>query len=324
MSNASRAPCCDIETFPFKPAVFDQCLPEMIYSLYKSPRYIFMPGNAGPKFEQLPFHFGDEVNRSTMGLPKMRALVIEYESTQLFTTSYVQIKNFSKSIERWFTNITKTAPASLQNGWFSSQLEFHDLQDNLLSGTAIAAAISMVTSLAVLLIFTRNVLISVYAVITVTFTIFTTIGVLVLLDWRLNILESIAVSTAIGLGIDFVLHYAMNYRMSGVNERRASAEFALSRMIGPTITAALTTFIAGFFMVFSSVLAYIQIGMFLVIVMTASWIYATFFFGSLLYAFGPEMHSKRPIDENEQQANDYLMVAKSEMRGLDEQKNTWI
>lgn len=307
MTNASRAPCCESETFPFKPRVFDQCLPEMVYSLYKSPRYIFMPGNAGPKFEQLPFEYGEHVNRSALDLPKTRALVIEYESTQLFTTSYMAIRNFSQTIEHWFMNRTKAAPPGLQHGWFTSQLEFHDLQDNLLSGTAIAAAISMASSLIVLLAFTRNVLISLYAVLSVTFTIFTTVGILVLLDWRLNILESIAVSTAIGLGIDFVLHYAVNYRMCGVKERKSSAKLALSRMIGPTITAALTTFIAGFFMIFSSVLAYIQIGVFLVIVMTVSWIYATFFFGSLLYAFGPEIGARESVAARDRHTNVHLM-----------------
>jgi protein dispatched 1 len=38
----------------------------------------------------------------------------------------------------------------------------------------------------------------------------------------------------------------------------------------------------------SNVLAYIQIGIFLVVVMTVSWVYATFFLMSLLSLIGPE------------------------------------
>lgn len=303
MTKTNLEPCCDTQTFPFKSEVFDQCLPEMIQSLYKSPRYAFMPGNAGPKFEKLK---AEQLTHMLPAVPLLRALVIEYESTQQFTTSFADMKNFSNTIENWFKNITLTAPTALQSGWFSSQLEFYDLQNNLLSGTAQSAAISMVASLIVLGIFTRNVLISVFAVITVLFTIFNTIAILVLLDWHLNILESIAVSTAIGLGIDFVLHYAMNYRLSGGSERKSSAIFALERMIGPTITAALTTFIAGFFMIFSSVLAYIQIGVFLVIVMTVSWIYATFFFGSLLYAMGPSNKPNKIVDEVDPRAKENI------------------
>lgn len=290
MTNSSRAPCCDEEKFPFKPKVFNQCLPEMISSLYKSPRYIFVPGNAGPKFELS--------SSSRFDLPIARALIIEYESTQPFTTSYIQITNFSNHINNWFSNILKIAPPSLQNGWFISELSFNDLQENLLSGTMIDASIAMISSLIVLLLLTMNILISLYAVLSVIFTILTTISILVLLQWKLNILESIAVSTAIGLGIDFVLHYALNYQQCEKNDRRISTEFALSRMIGPTIMAALTTFIAGVFMIFSNILAYIQIGLFLVIVITMSWLHATFFFASLLYAFGP--HDKRNDDDKDE------------------------
>lgn len=304
MTNSNVEPCCRSETFPFKSEVFDQCLPEMIQSLYKSPRYAFMPGSAGPKFEKLSV---EQLMDNQPAVPRVRALVIEYESTQQFTTSYTDMTNFTNSIKNWFNNITQTAPTALQNGWFSSQLEFYDLQNNLLSGTAQSAAISMVASLIVLGIFTRNVFISLFAVITVLFTIFNIIAILVLLDWHLNVLESIAVSTAIGLGIDFVLHYAMNYRMSRGGGRQASTIFALERMIGPTITAALTTFIAGFFMIFSSVLAYIQIGLFLVIVMTVSWIYATFFFGSLLYAMGPTNNSNKLANGIDPAANANLV-----------------
>lgn len=52
--------------------------------------------------------------------------------------------------------------------------------------------------------------------------------------------------------------------------------------------AALTTGIAGALMLPSTILAYIQIGVFLVIVMSISWIYATFFLMSLLRVIGPQ------------------------------------
>uniref|UniRef100_A0A1A9UNQ7 Uncharacterized protein n=1 Tax=Glossina austeni TaxID=7395 RepID=A0A1A9UNQ7_GLOAU len=38
--------------------------------------------------------------------------------------------------------------------------------------------------------------------------------ILVLLDWELNILESVTMSTAIGLAVDFSLHYGIHYRSS--------------------------------------------------------------------------------------------------------------
>lgn len=52
-------------------------------------------------------------------------------------------------------------------------------------------------------------------------------------------------------------------------------------------------------MVFSSVLAYIQIGIFLLVVMTVSWLYATFFFASILCIMGPEKQSNGHSNQND-------------------------
>lgn len=146
---------------------------------------------------------------------------------------------------------------------------------------------AMGVALLVLLLVTLNVLVSLYAIITVTLTIFSIVGTLVLLGWKLNILESVAVSTAIGLAVDFSLHYGVQYRYSKENDRKSSTKFAL-QMIGPTVMAATTTGFAGVLMLPSSVLAYTQIGVFLVVAMSISWIFSTFFLMSLLSLCGPQ------------------------------------
>lgn len=319
MTNTSRMPCCEDENFPYKPDVFEKCLPEMISSLYRSPRYIFVPGISGPKFQRISA--SDQQNKSqteSQNRSLIRALVIEYESTQPFTTSFPELAKFSNDVESWFKEMLKSAPPTLQNGWFTSELGFYDLQQTLSMGTLIGAIIAMISSLIALLVFTMNVRVSLYAIATVIFTILTSIAALVLLKWKLNILESIAVNTAIGLGIDFVLHYALNYQMSELKDRQSACRYALSHMIGPTLMAAITTATAGVFMVFSSVLAYIQIGIFLLIVMTISWLYATFFFTSILWVFGPEKlsnehasnqndaHLMEQLNKEHQQQNDSL------------------
>lgn len=65
---------------------------------------------------------------------------------------------------------------------------------------------------------------------------------------------------------------------------------ALTEMGGPTLMASLTSGAAGAFMLPSCVLAYIQIGIFLLLVMCISWVYATFFLCPLLAVVGPSSH----------------------------------
>lgn len=300
MSGIDRTPCCESSKFPYPPHIFDECLPQIISTLYESPRYVFIPGIAGPKFARTPsshaqiYPSNSSIHRINASeskrnfLPVVKALVVEYESTQSYTMSYTEIENFTKTVEHWFESAMKSAPNGIQNAWFISELNFYDLQRILSRGTLIAIAIAMTTSLTILLLVTLNFFISILAVLTVTLTILTTIACLVLLGWKLNVLESIAVSTAIGLAVDFTLHFGVNYRLSPLTDRVSAVRYSLSRMVGPTIMAAVTTGAAGAFMIPSSVLAYTQIGSFLLIVMSISWLYGTFFFASLLCAMGPQ------------------------------------
>ncbi|XP_075159969.1 RND transporter family member dispatched [Haematobia irritans] len=305
MDNTDRTPCCDISKFPYEPDVFDICLPQIISSLYATPREYFWPGVAGPKFmapppprlEQNNTYNEEMVNNTLLDAtmtnittlpPIVKALVVEFESNVSFSTSYDRVKAFVEEVESWFINELKTAPAEMQNGWFISDLKFYDVQNTLPSCTLVAISVAMSASLVVLLLVTLNILISLYAVVTVLLTIFVTVAILIMLGWKLNILESVTVSTAIGLAVDFSLHYGIHYRLSPSCERLAATQFSLSRIIGPTAMAAITTGIAGALMLFSSVLPYRQIGIFLLLVMSVSWSYSTFFLMSLLKLFGPQ------------------------------------
>ncbi|CRK88732.1 CLUMA_CG002637, isoform A [Clunio marinus] len=280
MSDIDRFPCCEASTFPFSPEIFDYCLPESISALYETPREYFIPGVAGPKFQI--------VNRTTTSIvTQVKALVVECDSNQSFSHSFNEIENFVSTVQTWFTKELETAPAGMKNAFFISELDFFDLQDTLSKGTVSAVSMAMCVALLVLLLVTLNVLVSIYAIITVTLTIFSIVGTLVLLGWKLNILESVAVSTAIGLAVDFSLHYGVQYRYSKESDRQSSTRFAL-RMIGPTVMAAITTGVSGILMLPSNVLAYIQIGVFLIVSMSISWIFSTFFLMSLLSLWGPQ------------------------------------
>lgn len=285
MSGLDRTPCCETSVFPYKPHVFDECLPQIISSLYESPSYIFIPGIAGPKFGRTSTFQSSITNKTT---PLVKALVVEYESTQSYTESFKVVNQFVDTVEGWLNEIMKTAPDGMQNAWFISDLQFFDLQKTLSKDSLVAIIIAMAVSFLVLLTVTFNVLISLYAIVTVTFTIFTIVALLVLMGWKLNVLECISICSAIGLSIDFSLIYSVHYRLSGESDRKSSTHSSLTQMIGPTLMVAITTAFAGGFMLLSDVLAYVQLGKFLIIVMSISWTYATFFLISLLQVCGPQ------------------------------------
>ncbi|XP_060650621.1 protein dispatched [Drosophila nasuta] len=296
--HTNLTPCCDAE-FPYEPHIFELCLPQCISNLWDTSFY--QQSKAGPKFAAAPSRtdlgYLESSSNESLSMEStsmqllVKALIIEFDSNISYSTIYSNMKVFYESVESWFQQQLSTAPQELRGGWFISDYEsimFFSVQDTLSNDTIVAIILAMAASLVVLLCFTLNLIISIYAVITVSLTIFNTVAVLILLGWQLNILESIAVSTAIGLAVDFSLHYGIHYRLAPSKERVAATQFVLSRIIGPTVMAAATTGFAGGIMMASNILPYIQIGVFLVVVMVTSWLYATFFLMSMLKVAGPQ------------------------------------
>ncbi|XP_063887367.1 protein dispatched-like [Scylla paramamosain] len=274
INGVNRYPCCKDSAFPYSRYVFDKCIHKGIKALYQTPREYFIPGVAGPKF-----------SRDT---GKVVAVVVEYDSNILWSLSYTAMQEFFQKVDSWVQAQMKEAPYGMRGGWFTSYLEFYDVQHSLSVGTGVAVAVAVGVSLAVLVFTTLNVVVSLLAVVSVGAIILVTLASLVLLGWRLNVLESVTVSVAIGLAVDLTLHYGVAYRLSPEAEREAAVTWAISRLGSPVFMAAATSLAAGVAMLPASVLAYVHIGTFLTVITSVSYVYATLFYLPLLRIFGPE------------------------------------
>ena len=268
--------CCEVTRFPYPEPIFSKCLIEAIGDLYDTPTDFWRPGVAGPKF-----------NIST---DKVEAMVVEFDSNAVFSFSHTKMDLFYKDVEMWFAKVILTAPDELRSGFFISHLGFYDVQNSLTWDTISAIGIALSATFVVLVIATRNISLTVSAAATVCATIFVTVGILVLIfDWKLNILESVAITLSIGLSVDFSLHYAITYRNASTRDGsnvEKSVIYAVVNMAAPVSMAALTTLLAGICLLPTRVLAYIQIGTFITILMSTSWIFSTFFFHALLRIIG--------------------------------------
>jgi hypothetical protein len=93
---------------------------------------------------------------------------------------------------------------SILFSWFvSPQFLFYDLMREVIRGTYTSLIFSMLFALVVLLLTSGNVLITIYAMLTITFIIADTVAVFVLCGWELNILETIIIIMSVGLSVDF-------------------------------------------------------------------------------------------------------------------------
>ncbi|CAF1507168.1 unnamed protein product, partial [Rotaria sordida] len=155
------------------------------------------------------------------------------------------------------------------------------------------------------------------------FSLAITVGVFVVLEWELGIIEGIVIVMAVGLSVDFVVHFGVGYihidptdidnerkkiedqskpngneNDSKINtwrvmyrkqqvERTTRVRGSILRVGSAVFMAAFTTFAAGFSMIFASVIAIRQMGQFLMAIMLTSWSFSMFFFLPLCLIIGP-------------------------------------
>ncbi len=205
------------------------------------------------------------------------------------STSYDKMNKIFHELDDFLKEKSKSAPTGMKAGWFTGKgvFMFYDLQQAISHGTYYSIMLSIGVATIVMLFTSLNVLITVYAIFTIVLAIAVTVGSIVLMGWELNILESVTISLAVGLSIDFTIHYGIAFRLSKEKDQKDRVHESFVH-VGPAVAmAALTTFAAGAAMMPCRVVVYIKLGIFLMLVMTISWLYATFFFQSVCYVIGP-------------------------------------
>ena len=265
--------CCGKTSVPVDPQTFRYC-------------YYYFTALLGANPNNIPLGLAFYDKNSTA----MKAYTIDFRCKQSFTGNYQTMDKFYNKIQDWMNSKLATAPTSVGQGWLTSKygtFELYDLQSSLASGTYSSIGVSMAAAFIVMLVTSLNVIITVYAIFTIFLTISFCAGILVLLGWELNIIESLTLTMSVGLSIDFVIHYGMGYILSAQVNRKLRVQESFRKVGSSIFMAAATTFIAGACIMPTIVLFYTQLGTFLMIVMTCSWLFSSFFFQSLCYVIGP-------------------------------------
>ncbi|XP_071790807.1 protein dispatched homolog 1-like isoform X1 [Asterias amurensis] len=267
VTGQDATPCCGHSIFPYSPSVFRTCL-DRFHSTGLVPSVKFKKSNSTVGVIALPF-------------------TMSYKQSLLYTLN----EELWTQANTWVESQLKSAPGTLQNGWFipyTYDIAFYDLQRSLASGTTISLLVTLGIGSVILLFSIQNIILTVNAMLTITCAVFVTVGTLVLLGWELNIVESTVITLSVGLSVDFTIHYGVAYRMAPHDDRKGRTLYFLSTMSGAISVAALSSFVGGALVMPATVYGYTQFGIFFMIVMSTSWTYSTFLFGSLCYIVGPQ------------------------------------
>jgi len=168
----------------------------------------------------------------------------------------------------------------------------YDLGAQLIGGFFSGIAIAFPASFCVILASTKNIIISVYACLSVAFIVCCVLGFCKsAMDWDMGMGEAIAGVIVIGYSVDFCVHLAHMYHESnhyGITDRDGRCQFAI-RNLGTTIFAgALTTSGAGIPMFFCWFYFFFKMALLITVTIMYSLFFSIGFFMSLLWLFGPE------------------------------------
>lgn len=177
-----------------------------------------------------------------------------------------------------------------QNGLFLTASTVTELQ----SGALKAITLSIALTLLVIGAATRHVRITLFAVFSVVTIVLCTVALMVLLGYKLGVLESMALSILVGVSIDYTVHLALAYMEAKAPEdeeddSRYTVENRMRdacRHAGISVfSGAFTTSLAGFVLLFATITFFTTFGLFILSTALLSIVSALTVFTSLCVLF---------------------------------------
>ena len=152
-----------------------------------------------------------------------------------------------------------------------------------LNGTLLSLSIAFVC----IMIATGNWIMTLVSIVFIGTIVVAVIAFMVLIGWKLSVIESICITIVVGLSVDYTIHLGHIYIHSEQTERQGKVRELLSTMGVSVIAAAITTLGSATFLGLCRVQFFYKFGIFVFANITLSTIFAFFFFMALLMVAGP-------------------------------------
>ena len=161
--------------------------------------------------------------------------------------------------------------------------------DDAVGKTLSGLGLSIISSVAIALLFTRDVVLSLLVFASLVFIVVALLGLFWGMQWCIGAMEMITLTILVGLSCDFTLHIAMAYIQKGGVVKKAADRglMALREIGGPIVASATTTVLACLPMTWCTIQLFVRVGSVLILCMLLSIVTGVFVFAPVLMAFGP-------------------------------------
>jgi len=169
------------------------------------------------------------------------------------------------------------------------------------SGAGLAIPLAFV----VLLISTRNWIVSIFAVLDIIGVILCEVATMYISGWQFGVIECISVIIVIGFSVDYVVHIANAYLESKGDTRFERMSFALLTMGVSVLAGAMTTALSSVMLMYLAFNFFYKMGAIILTVVIYALLWSLVFFTSVMMLVGPE--------GNQGDLNQYLVYFRNQL-----------
>lgn len=159
-----------------------------------------------------------------------------------------------------------------------------ELVESSINGIFISLGFALLT----LIIFTFNIIISVYSVITISGIILSVIAIMVMAGFELGMSESISIVVLIGMSVDYVVHLAHHYVESTHNDKYERTKESLKEIGVSIISGGITTLGSGCMLFFATIVTFVKFAFLIVTTVLFSFYFSMVFFTAFTHIIGPQ------------------------------------
>jgi len=162
------------------------------------------------------------------------------------------------------------------------------LEQAIFSNAVWGMCTSILFAWIVLLIATKNFIISLHAVFTLSLVITTIMASIKLQGWALGVAESIGLIIFTGLSVDYVVHMCHSYSEAVFESRKKKTDSCFENIGTTIINGAVTSFAAGCFLYFCQMTLLHKFGVMMMVTIASAFLYSMMVYPALCYKWGPE------------------------------------
>merc|ERR1712025_1300023 len=226
-------------------------------------------------------------------LGEVRFMTVSVESTlpERGREPHDSLKIQYNLFEGWLERLNRQAPESAKGAfhvaansmwvWMHTQTVFvSSAMTGMITGTVLAFV--------VVLLATQQILVAFVSMATIIGVLASVLGSMVALGWELGTIESICLTILAGFSVDYVVHLAHAYVHAEKKERVDKVRSALDEIGVSVLGGMLTSASAAVALMLCQLQFFHKFGVFLILTVSMSWIWANVAFMASMALFGPD------------------------------------